>query len=153
MDSRTLHILQSLAIGALASSCVVVQRPPLQSEAQQRARAFETRAGMCGVYVFRVEEQHGTEYTDLFVDERFVGMSSGRTFQLEWIAPGEHTLVTRAQHESRLTVDARAGELVFVRESMQAQPGSAHAEPKLELVEALDGRQGVRECAFVERAR
>lgn len=143
-------IVSLFALACAASSCVAVSRG-VESEAVARARQFEARPGLCGVYVFRDEEEHGTEYTDVFVDDRRVGMSHGKSFRLEWLEPGEHTLVSRAVHASRLALDAQPGELVFVRERMQVPSSSAHAEPVLELVDPALGRQAVQACDFETR--
>lgn len=146
------HSLTAFALACLASSCVAVSQRT-ESDAVVRARHFETRAGLCGLYFYRDEQEHGTEYTCFFVDEHRAGMSHGKTFNLVWLEPGKHSLVSRAAHASRVVLDAQAGELIFVRERLQVPSAGEHAEPLLELVDPALGRQAVQACDFATEAR
>jgi len=139
-------LLSSLLLLALVCSCTSVPMASPQADAQ--AKTFATQPGMCGLYVYRNEMYGMTNEFPVQLDGRPLGTTGTKTFLFTWVAPGMHEVVTLAERNSRIEIDAKAGALVYVWQEVKADTQSKFAQ--LHQVEESKGQAGVRECKLAE---
>ena len=140
--------MKSLLPLLLALICSCASVPMASPQADARAKTFASQPGKCGVYIFRNEMYGMTEEFRVELDGRELGTTGNKTFLLAWVAPGVHELVSVAERNSRIAIDAKAGALVFVWQEVKADTHSKFAE--LHQVEESKGQAGVRECKLAE---
>ncbi len=140
--------MKSLAIllALVVSSCASVPRASV--EADKKAKTFETLPEKCGLYVYRNESLGGAVSMQVMLDGKSLGATGAQTYLFAWIEPGEHKLLSKAEHDSQLTLDARAGELLFVWQEVKW--GFMSAGCQLHLMGLNGGKAGVLECELAE---
>ncbi len=139
---KTLAIVFAL----VASSCASVPKASVQADTQ--AKAFATRTDKCGLYVYRNESLGAAARMDVMLDEKPFGATAAKTFLFTWLEPGEHKLLSKAEHDSTLHLDAKAGQLVFVWQEVKW--GFISAGCLLHAMDEAAGKAGVRECDLAE---
>ncbi len=135
-----LRLLPAIVLAVGASACTHVPLASAEDDAQ--AKTFETRPDMCGLYVYRPGSHGGAMELELLLDGRPFGRTDGGDFLFAWVTPGTHTLASRADEDMQLTVTAKAGSLVFVRQ--EGEMGYWAFASKLTLVSEAEGKHAVR---------
>ena len=129
-------MFRSLLIAALALIAGCAQLPP--SPAETQAKRFESAPGKAVIYVVRPStgyDGHGTIALD---DSITITMFGGNFFRWE-VAPGTHRIAGRAQDVSRLTLNAEAGKVYFVRHTVTGSDGRTWGG-SLEILTERDGQ-------------
>lgn len=130
------------AILAAASGCASVDMaaPEADSAAKQFAAPPGDRAG---VYIFRNETFGAAIKLNVVMDGRYLGETASKTYFYEEVAPGPHTVVGKAENESKVTFDAIAGRLYYIWQEVKM--GLFQPRNELHLVDEATGRAGVLE--------
>jgi hypothetical protein len=142
------RILVSGVISAavLASGCASV--PMASPERDSAAKTFSVKRGKANIYVYRNESMGGAIKMTLALDGKLVGSTGPKTYALLEVDPGNHTLISKAENDSVLSVAAAAGRNYFVWQEVKM--GGFSARSALQLVDEATGRAGVAECKLIE---
>jgi len=130
----------------LASGCASV--PMATPEQDAAARNFTVKPDKANIYVYRNETFGAAIKMPLALNGRLVGDTGPKTFILLEVAPGNHTLVSKTENDSTLTVNAVAGRNYFVWQEVKM--GGFAARSALQLVDEATGKAGVTECKLIE---
>lgn len=137
--------LAVLATAMLAlAGCVSV--PQATPERDAEAKRFLARPDAATIYIYRPDFLTA-EMDDsvVYVGDRLLGMNLPGTFFRFDVLPGAHVVRSVASSASQIRIDARAGELYFVR--LYVSGGNS----LLGLVDADAGKRDIlRCCALME---
>jgi len=122
---------------------------PLADKAQDAAiKTFAAKPDVAGVYVYRDQSVGAIAQHDVEVDGNLIGRTGAHTFLYKEIAPGKHTVTSKAENSDSIQFDAVAGQLYFFWQEVQL--GFIYGRTKLHLVGAEAGRLAVLECTLAE---
>src|SRR5215470_7461966 len=103
-------VRNAAAVGLLAlAACASVPRAAPERDLKAKTFAAPPK-GKAALYVFRDESMGGAFKMELQLDGAPLGETGPKTFHWVNIAPGKHTLVGKAENESRLEFTASAGQ-------------------------------------------
>ena len=71
-----------------------------------------------------------------------------KTYVYKEVAPGKHTIASKAENTDTLEVDVQPGTLNYVWQEVKM--GILYARTKLHLVPEAEGKAGVQECNLVD---
>lgn len=121
----------------------------MASDAQDvRAKTFQTDPQKANLYIYRNETFGAAIRMTVLVDGQHAGDTAAQTYILRSVAPGRHTIVSKSENDSTLTVDAVAGRNYFVWQEIKM--GFMSGRSELQLVDEATGRKAVGECKLVE---
>ncbi len=135
-----------LVAASVMSGCASV--PMASDEKDVAAKTFRVQPGKSNIYVYRNESMGGAVKMEVDLDGKQVGTTAAKTYLLLTVNPGKHTLVSHAEGNSTLAVDAQAGKNHFVWQEVKM--GVLYAGSKLQPVDELTGKAGVGECKLIE---
>lgn len=144
---------RSIPIAVLASALLAgcASVPKATPELDLAAKQFQPpKPGNAAVYVYRNESMGAAVRMSVLLNGQHVGDTGARSFLYFWVAPGKHQLVSKAENDSILELDAKAGSTYFVWQEVKM--GIMSARSKLQLVDEAAGKAGVSECALVDTA-
>ena len=124
--------------------------PMGDTQADANAKHFAAPASSAAIYIYRNEFQGAAIKMPVDVDGKHVGTNVANTFIYTEVAPGKHTLVSKAENDSELTIDAVAGKIYYVWQEVKI--GFVIARTKLHLVDEPTGQAGVKETNLVSPA-
>jgi hypothetical protein len=137
----------SILIAVLAvSGCASV--PLASTAADAAAKKFAVKPGLVNIYIYRTEKLGAAIAMPVLFDGVLVGETAKKTYIVEQVHPGRHTIVSRAENESTLDVFAVAGQNYFVWQEIKM--GALKARSELQLVEDAQGKAGVKKCKLIE---
>lgn len=123
---------------------------PIASDSlDQAAKTFSTRPGNANIYVYRNEVMGGAVGMDVYLDGQLMGKTGVQTFFLFEVSPGKHSLLSKAENESKLDVFVEPGKNYFVWQEVKM--GFMYARNLLQTVDEATGRAGVAECKLLAR--
>lgn len=76
------------------------------------------------------------------------GRSAAKTYLMLEVAPGQHTVTSKTENDSSVTVNAAAGRNYFLWQEVKM--GLMAARSNLQQVDETTGRAGVQECKLIE---
>ncbi len=85
---------------------------------------------------------------DVLLDGKPVGQTSAKTYMKLEVAPGQHTLMSKAENDDVLNVNTEAGKNYFVWQ--EAKMGILYARNLLHSTDEKTGKAGVLECKLIE---
>ena len=88
---------------------------------------------------------------DVDFDGKPIGQTVAKSYFALEVAPGKHTLISKAENDSVLDVDAEAGKNYFVWQEVKM--GLMYARNKLQIVDEVAGKAGVSECKLIEAVK
>jgi hypothetical protein len=142
--------MKQIAAAALLCASLVGCASVNMGDAKQDAAAktFSAPAGKAGLYVFRNESMGAAIKMDVSIDGQAVGQTAANTFLYKEVAPGKHTIASKAENTDTLEVDAKPGMLYFIWQEVKM--GILSARSKLQLVDEAKGKKGVMETKLAE---
>jgi len=143
-----------LALGALitvvlASGCASV--PMASVDQDMAAKSYARKQGKANIYVYRNENMGAAIKMPVAVNGKLVGDTAAKTYLLLEVAPGQHTITSKTENDSTVTVNAAAGQNYFLWQEVKM--GLMTARSNLQQVDEKTGRAGVEECKLVEAAK
>jgi hypothetical protein len=134
-------ILAAVALGLALSGCASV---PMGDAAQDAAlKTFKIAPDRAGIYVYRNESMGGAIKMNVTIDGADVGQTAAKTYLFVEVAPGFHTIVSKAENDDTIGVEVKPGTLTYVWQEVKM--GALYARTKLHLVDEAQGRKGVQE--------
>ncbi len=144
MDKTVLLLASTLIV--LLSGCASV--PMASAERDSQAKTFTVKPGFSNIYVYRNESFGAALKFDVELDGRFVGQTASNSYFVFEVQPGKHSLISKAENDSVLEVNAEAGKNNFVWQEVKM--GLIIARNKLQIVDETTGKAGVAECKLIE---
>jgi PBP1b-binding outer membrane lipoprotein LpoB len=138
--------LGAIVLALFVSGCVSV--PMASMEKDKSAKSFTVKPGMANIYVYRNETMGAAIKMPVVMDGKIVGDTAAKTYLLLEVAPGTHTLISKTENDSTLSVNAVAGRNYFVWQEVKM--GGFSARSLLQLVDETTGRAAVAECNLIE---
>lgn len=135
-----------LGTAVLATGCASVKMASAESDAA--AKTFAVQSNKANVYIYRNESMGAAVKMPVLIDGIAAGDTGSHTYVLKEVTPGEHVLVSKAENDSTLTINAAAGKNYFVWQEVKM--GLLYARTQLHLVDETTGEAGVKECKRVE---
>jgi hypothetical protein len=112
------------------------------------AKTFKAPQGSAGVYIYRNESMGAGVKMDVEIDGKPVGQTVAKTFLYKEVAPGKHTITSKAENTDTLEIDAKPGVLYYIWQEVKM--GVLYARNKLQLVDEATGKKGVLETNLAE---
>lgn len=133
----------------LASSLVGCASVPMGDAKQDAAlKTFSVPADKAGVYIYRNESMGAAVKMDVEVDGKAIGQTAANTYLYKEVAPGKHTVSSKAENTDTIEIDAKPGTLTYVWQEVKM--GLMYARTKLNLVDEAEGKKGVLETKLAE---
>jgi len=138
--------LAALATAAIVSGCASV--PMASADADAAAKTYKVEPGKANVYIYRNENFGAAVKLPVLIDNVAVGDTAANTYLFKQVDPGNHIITSKAEHDSKLSLDAEAGQNYFIWQEVKMGLWAAGSE--LHLVDEAKGKAGVAECKLVE---
>lgn len=136
-------ILIATLIAASLSGCASVPMgDPKQDEALKTFPAPTDH--QAGVYIYRNESFGRAVKMDVAIDGKDIGQTAADTFLYKQVAPGKHTVTSKAENTDSIEIDAKPGMLYYIWQEVKI--GLWSARTKLHLVNETEGKEGVQDC-------
>ncbi len=134
---------------AIASSLVGCASVPMGDAKQDAAlKTFSVPADKVGVYIYRNESMGGAVKMDVELDGQPIGQTAANTYLYKEVAPGKHTISSKAENTDSVEIDAKPGTLSYIWQEVKM--GVLYARTKLHLVDETQGKKGVLETKLAE---
>lgn len=134
------------ALAILLSGCVSVPMASIERDSQ--AKTFAVKPGLSNIYVYRNESMGAAVKMDVELDGKLIGQTVAKSYFALEVSPGKHTLISKAENDSVLDVNAEAGKNNFVWQEVKM--GLIIARTKLQIVDEATGRAGIAESKLIE---
>lgn len=136
----------SLVIAGSLAGCASA---PLGSPQQDAMlKTFAVAPGSAGIFIYRNEVAGVATRMNVYLDGVPLGQTAAKTYLYREVAPGRHTVTSRAENTDTLDVHVEAGSLAFVWQ--QVKWGAFSPRNKLHLMNQVEGRAGVLESRLAE---
>lgn len=138
-----------IAISAIALSlvgCASVNMGDAKQDAS--AKKFTAPKDNTAVYIYRNESMGAAVKMDVELDGKPIGQTAAKTYLYKEVAPGKHTLSSKAENTDSLEIDAKPGALLYIWQEVKM--GVLYARTKLHLVDTAQGQKGVLESKLAD---
>ncbi|MFC0348857.1 DUF2846 domain-containing protein [Undibacterium danionis] len=130
----------------LLTGCASVQMAPSNEDAQ--AKNFTVNPQSAKLYIYRNEFMGQSIKMPVELDGKEIGKTISKSFLVATVAPGKHSLLSKAENDSSLEIDTEAGKNYYIWQEIKM--GFLSARSKLQLVDAAQGQAGVRESKLID---
>lgn len=130
----------------LLTGCASIPMASVEQDTQ--AKTFAVKPDKANIYLYRNESLGGAVRMDVLLDGKPVGKTSAKTYMKLEVAPGQHTLMSKAENDDVLNISTDAGKNYFVWQ--ESKMGILYARNLLHLVDEKTGKAGVEECKLIE---
>jgi hypothetical protein len=148
MFKRIVTIGAVVVATILSTGCASVQMA--STEHDTAAKSFATKPDKANLYIYRNESMGAAVKMGVTLDGRTLGDTAAKTYFKVEVTPGEHTLISKAENDSVLSVKAEPGKNYFVWQEVKM--GILYARSSLQLVDDSTGKTGVQECKLIQEA-
>lgn len=135
-----------LAAALLLTGCASV--PMASVEQDKQAKTFTVKSDEANIYLFRNESMGGAVKMDVVLDGKPVGQTIAKSYMKFEVKPGQHTLISKAENDDVLNINAEAGKNYFVWQEVKM--GILYARNLMHLSDEQTGKAGVLECKLIE---
>lgn len=143
---RKFILVGLLVSTALVTGCASV--PMASPERDAQAKAFSIKPDKANIYIYRNESFGAAVKIDVDFDGKPIGQTVAKSYFALEVAPGKHTVLSKAENNEMLDVDAQAGKNYFIWQEVKL--GVLFARNKLQFVDEATGKAGVSECTLIE---
>jgi uncharacterized protein YceK len=131
----------AIAISLVLVGCASV--PMGDSKQDVALKTFQVPADRAGIYVYRNESIGAAVKMDVIIDGTNIGETAAKTYFYREVAPGKHTVSSKAENTDTVELDLKPGTLAFIWQEVKM--GILFARTKLNIVSEEDGKKGVLE--------
>lgn len=142
---RKMLALSALAVLVLASGCASVEMA--STEQDTAAKSFAVKPGKANIYVYRNENFGAAIKMPVALNGKLVGDTAAKTYLRLEVDPGTHTVVSKTENDSSVTLNTVAGRNYFLWQEVKM--GMMMARSSLQQVDDATGRAGVAECKLI----
>ena len=144
MSSISYKSVVSFVLAISLAGCASVDMGDKQLDAT--LKTFTIPANKSAIYIYRNESMGGLVKMEVTVDGIPIGKTVAKTYLYKEVEPGKHIIVSKAENDSELAVDAKPGVLSYVWQEVKM--GVLYARTLLHLVGEEEGKKGVSESAL-----
>jgi hypothetical protein len=126
-------------------SCVSANK--LSKELDAEGKTFVTKADKANLYIFRDEILGGAVGMPVDVNGKMIGKTVAGTYILASFEPGTLNIVSHAENDSQISIDAKAGTNYYVWQEVKM--GILYARNKLQQVSEEDAKKRIGKCERV----
>ena len=134
-------LLSTMFLSLALVGCASV--PMGDTKMDQAAKTFQVPSDKAGIYVYRNESMGAAVKMDVIIDGQNIGESAAKTYFYKEVAPGKHTVTSKAENTDTVEVDLKPGSMAFIWQEVKM--GIMFARTKLHLVSEQEGKKGVME--------
>lgn len=120
-----------------------------QSE-DAKAKTFATNPHQATLYIYRNEFMGAAIRMAVELNGKEIGKTGSKTYFAVGVAPGKHTLISKAENDSSLEILTEAGRNYYIWQEVKM--GLLSARSKLQLVTEAQGQAGVKESSLLENS-
>ena len=117
-------------------------------ERDTTAKTFTVKPNRANIYVYRNETIGAAIKMPIVLNGKLVADTGSKTYLLLEVPPGNHTIVSKTENDSTLTVSAIAGRNYFIWQEVKM--GLFAARSALQQVDDATGKAGIAECKLIE---
>jgi Protein of unknown function (DUF2846) len=140
------YFAASFVIAASLAGCASV---PMGSPQQDAAlKTFAVAPDKAGIFIYRNEAAAAASRMDVYLDGAPLGQTAAKTYLYREVAPGRHTVTSKAENTATLDLNVEAGALAFVWQEVTW--GMFSARNQLHLVNEAQGKEGVLETRLAQ---
>ncbi|WP_394778887.1 DUF2846 domain-containing protein [Undibacterium sp.] len=143
---KQLQFILLLAASLLLSACASVPMASFDKDAQ--AKSFASQKSKAQLYVYRSETLGSGIKMQLELDNIVIGETAAHTYAVISVKPGRHELVSKAENESRLVLNVKAGQNYYIWQEVKV--GFLSARSSLQLMDEAEGKQGVAQSKLIK---
>ncbi len=140
------HIISALFILFATSCATLPSAEQLKSETQNYSLPIKPRDKNALIYIVRPSQVGTLVRFNVFLDDKQeaseMGHTRGNNFIYFFVAPGKHTILSKAENWAQIDIDAKADEVIFIKQNAQA--GFIMARNSLGLINELEGKYYVK---------
>ena len=137
----------AVLLGVLGmSGCASV--PMADKSADAQAKQFQPAPDKAKVYVYRNEVMGAAVKMPVLIDNQSVGDTTSKTYIEKDLQPGPHTITSKTEKDSTITIDMLAGKIYYVWQEVKM--GMFAARSQLHEVDEAKGQAGVRESELIK---
>lgn len=137
--------MAALAVTFALVGCASVPMGDAKQDAA--AKTFRVAPDKAGIYVFRNESMGAAVKMDVLIDGQNVGETVANSYVFREVAPGRHTVASKAENTDTVEVDLAPGALAYIWQEVKM--GIMFARTKLHLVNEQVGKKGVSDTKLV----
>jgi len=149
----SIQLVLAMILLLSTTGCVLprssAKAPMAFSVQEEDALKFMPVNDQSAIYIYRSRRSSPYLWSPILIDDKFITRLVGQSFCLVLLPPGEHEINSRAGNEFRLKIDAKAGEVIFVRQSTYF--GLRHANAKLSVVSEEVGKAELPKCHLLSQ--
>jgi len=143
-------IRKLIAVAALmgvlgVSGCASV--PMADKATDTQAKQFQPAPDKARVYVYRNEVMGSAIKMPVLIDNVAAGDTTSKTYIEKDLAPGSHTITSKTEKDSTITIDILAGKIYYVWQEVKM--GMFAARSQLHEMDETKGQAGVRESKLI----
>jgi len=131
------------------SGCATI--PKASIEQDQVGKKFEAPPDKSVIYIYRDEMMGGGVRMDVLIDGFLLGDMRTKSYMRAVVKPGPHTVLSRAENSSQVSVNAEPGKIYYVWQ--EAKMGLMYAGTALHLVDSGTGQRAILSCDLVEHSQ
>ena len=139
-------LLIAAAVVVNLVGCATVNMGDAKQDAA--AKTFTAPKDKAALYIYRNETMGAAVKMDVDLDGKPLGQTAATTYLYKEVAPGKHTITSKAENTDTLEIDAKPGMLYYIWQEVKM--GVLSARSKLQLVDASTGKAGVSESKLAE---
>lgn len=140
------RIFAALVLSVALVGCASV---PMGDAKQDAAlKTFSAKPDKAGIYIYRNESIGAAITMDVAIDGAPIGQTGAKTFLYKEVAPGKHTVSSKAENTDTVEISAVAGKIYYIWQEVKI--GFMMARTKLNLVTEEEGKKGVLETQLAE---
>jgi hypothetical protein len=133
-------------VGVALAGCASVPMASAEDDARIKRLVPAADAGL--IYLYRSEVFGAAIHMDVTMDGRYSGATVAKSFMIWEVAPGVHTLVSRAENDSPIQINVQPGGRYFVWQEVKM--GLLSARSQLQQVSESEGLSGVGACKLIQ---
>ncbi len=137
-------LLAVIMISCGLVGCASVQMGDANRDAE--LKKFAAPANNGGIYVYRNETMGAAFRMAVELDGQPLGETAAHTYLYKEVAPGKHTITSKAENTDSVEVEVKPGKLNYIWQEVKM--GGFSPRSKLHVVDEAEGQKGVRESSL-----
>lgn len=138
-------LLSFAILAAALTGCASVPMGDTARDTQLKTFAAVPK-DKAALYIYRNERMGAAVKMDVEVDGQPIGQTARNTYLYKEVAPGRHTVTSKAENTDTLEIDVKAGTISYIWQEVKM--GLLSARTKLHLVPEAQGKSGVLETSL-----
>ncbi|MBR7801738.1 DUF2846 domain-containing protein [Undibacterium fentianense] len=136
----------ALVMTSFLTGCASIKMASQAEDA--KAKSFAADPNQANLYIYRNEFMGAAIKMPVEIDGKEIGKTGSKTYFAVKVAPGKHTLVSKAENDFVLDLSAEAGKNYFIWQEVKM--GLLMARTKLQVVDEATGKAGVNESQLID---